>query len=111
MLQQAVSEMSWLHSHGYADKSTLKLVGDRYALTQRQRTAVMRTRCSDCQLENRTRKQIQPEQSAGLSLAIDGYNLLITIEAALARRETRPAMADAEIPIVPASRPKPRAAS
>ena len=33
------------------------------------------------------------------------------IEAALARRETRPPMSDGEIPIVPASRPKPQAAS
>lgn len=32
------------------------------------------------------------------------------IEAALARRETRPPMTDAEIPVVPASRPKPASA-
>ena len=32
------------------------------------------------------------------------------IEAALARRDTRPTMTDADIPIVPASRPKPKAA-
>ncbi|MEM7099634.1 MAG: LLM class flavin-dependent oxidoreductase [Pseudomonadota bacterium] len=33
------------------------------------------------------------------------------IEAALARRETRPPMTDAEIPVVPASRPRPAAVS
>ena len=33
------------------------------------------------------------------------------IEAALARRPSRNEMSDAEIPIVPASRPKPKAAS
>ena len=32
------------------------------------------------------------------------------IEAALARRQSRPPMTDSEIPIVPASRPKPQAA-
>ena len=32
------------------------------------------------------------------------------IEAALARRKSRPPLADADIPVVPASRPKPQAA-
>ncbi|MEN8126702.1 MAG: DUF434 domain-containing protein [Planctomycetota bacterium] len=84
ILCRAVAEMSWLLSRGYADKSTLKLVGDRYALTQRQRLAVMRASCSDNQLENRTHKQISPDRTESEPLMIDGYNLLITIEAALA---------------------------
>ncbi|MHC5156638.1 MAG: DUF434 domain-containing protein [Planctomycetota bacterium] len=84
-LQKAVADMGWLLSRGYADKSSLKIVGDRYALTQRQRLAVMRASCSDSQRENRSRKQISPEQVQSQPLKIDGYNLLITVEAALAR--------------------------
>ncbi|MHC4949512.1 MAG: DUF434 domain-containing protein [Planctomycetota bacterium] len=83
-LQKAVADMGWLLSRGYADKSTLKLVGDRYALTKRQRMAIMRASCSDSQLDNRTRKQISPDRMESQPLMIDGYNLLITIEAALA---------------------------
>lgn len=84
-LQRAVADMSWLLSAGYADKSTLKLVGDRYALTTRQRLAVMRCACSDTQREYRHAHQIPPETVAGQPIILDGYNVLITIEAALAR--------------------------
>ncbi len=83
-LQKAVGDMSWLLSRGYADKSSLTLVGDRYALTRRQRLAVMRASCSDNQLENRSSKQVSPRAMAEQPLTIDGYNLLITTEAALA---------------------------
>ncbi len=84
-LRQAVTDMSWLLSNGYADKSTLKLVGDRYKLTSRQRLAVMRCACSDQQRENRATRQVTAEQVVlGKSLVLDGYNVLITIEAALA---------------------------
>jgi hypothetical protein len=37
ILCQAVEELSWLLTRGYPPTSTLKLVGDRYALTERQR--------------------------------------------------------------------------
>lgn len=83
VLRCAVDDMSWLLNHGYAEKSSLKLVGDRYKLKQRQRLAVLRSSCSDGQLENRNHKQIPPEKMHGNSILIDGYNLLITVEAAL----------------------------
>jgi hypothetical protein len=82
-LRQAVADFSMLLTKGYADKSALKLVGDRFSLTQRQRLAVMRSSCSDQQLRRRTEHQVPIEALASQPLAIDGYNLLITIEAAL----------------------------
>ncbi|MGE5295584.1 MAG: DUF434 domain-containing protein [Solirubrobacterales bacterium] len=82
-LRQAVEDFSLLLTKGYADKSALKLVGDRFSLTQRQRLAVMRGSCSDQQLESRLARRVPIEALRGRDLAIDGYNLLITIEAAL----------------------------
>ncbi|MHC5082542.1 MAG: DUF434 domain-containing protein [Planctomycetota bacterium] len=82
-LRAAVSDMSWLLSHGYADKSSLKLVGDRYNLTARQRIGIMRSACSDEQSRIRADKQIEPSTVKDAILLIDGYNLLITVEAAL----------------------------
>ena len=41
-LRRAVGDLSWLLSRGYAPTSSLKIVGDRYDLAQRQRTAVAR---------------------------------------------------------------------
>jgi hypothetical protein len=82
-LRTAVAEFSWLLSHGYAEPSALKLVGDRHTLTERQRTAVWRSACSDQALQRRQQNRTTLEQVGDRSLGIDGYNLLITVESAL----------------------------
>jgi len=82
-LREALADFSLLLSKGYADKSALKLVGDRFGLTQRQRLAVMRSACSDAQRQSRLSRRVEIDALSGRMLAIDGYNLLITIEAAL----------------------------
>jgi len=82
-LRRAVADYSLLLTKGYAETSSLKLVGDRFELTQRQRLAVMRTACSDQQLANRKNKQIGIGEITDKPIAIDGYNLLITVEAAM----------------------------
>jgi len=82
-LRAAVADFSMLLTKGYAEKSALTLVGNRFSLTQRQRLAVMRSACSDQQLQSRLERQAPIEALANLPIAIDGYNLLITIEAAM----------------------------
>jgi hypothetical protein len=82
-LQAAVSDYSWLLGRGYASPSAIKVVGDRYTLNQRQRMAVVRSSCTDREREIRISRQIQPHQLAGQNLAIDGFNVLTTIEVAL----------------------------
>jgi hypothetical protein len=82
-LRSALADFCLLLTKGYADKSALKLVGDRFSLTERQRLAVMRSACSDQQLASRSERRAEPENLAGRSIAIDGYNVLITVEAAM----------------------------
>ena len=82
-LREAVADFSLLLTKGYADKSALKLVGDRFSLTQRQRLAVMRSACSDQQLQSRLERRVELAGLAEQKIAIDGYNLLITVEAAM----------------------------
>jgi len=82
-LRSAIADFSLLLTKGYAEKSSLKLVGDRLSLTERQRLAVMRNACSDQQLASRKQREIQTAELAGKPIAIDGYNVLITIEAAI----------------------------
>lgn len=84
-LRLAVSELSYLLSRGYRDASALKLVGDRYALTLRQREAVHRCTCTDTALARRRKHQVDPFALMGLGrpLLIDGFNALTTIETAL----------------------------
>jgi len=82
-LRLAMADYALLLTKGYAQKSSLKLVGDKFALTQRQRLALMRSACSDEQVASRTQRRIAVDALAGQSIAIDGYNVLITIEAAM----------------------------
>ena len=84
VLRQAVRDYSLLLSKGYADKSSLKLVGDRFALRQRQRTAVMRCGCSDQARANRLQKQLCQKDITEQTLLLDGYNAITTVESALA---------------------------
>ncbi|HEX8354768.1 MAG TPA: DUF434 domain-containing protein [Pyrinomonadaceae bacterium] len=79
----ATSELSWLLSRGYQTKSALKLVGDRHALRERQRLAVARAACSEESLEGRRASRVGGSQVAGEGLVVDGFNLVITLEAAL----------------------------
>ena len=73
-----------LRTKGYSDKSSLKLVGDHFALTQRQRIAIMRSSCSGPELALRQEKQFTFDDLKNQNLLIDGYNIITTIEAALA---------------------------
>ncbi len=82
-LRAALADFCLLLTKGYADKSALKLVGDRFSLTERQRLAVMRSACSDQQLASRSARRVEVTNLAGQLIAIDGYNVLITVEAAL----------------------------
>jgi hypothetical protein len=82
-LRAAVADLSWLLERGYAPVSSLKLVGDRWSLTARQRSAVLRGACSDAARDRRRRHQVSPEALRDQTLVIDGFNVLTTIEAAL----------------------------
>jgi hypothetical protein len=73
-----------LLDRGYALRSALALVGDRHRLVQRQRLAVARCACSNEQWDRRSRHRVEPAALPGEELWIDGYNLLITLESALA---------------------------
>lgn len=80
-LQAAAAELSWLLTRGYARKSALKLVGDHHQLRERQRIAVSRCTCSEQERAARLSRQRIRLDSC---LWIDGFNLLTTLEAALA---------------------------
>jgi hypothetical protein len=83
-LRTAVDELSWLLERGYAEKSALQIVGDRHRLRARQRIAVRRCACAATACARRQAHRVPPEEMTGRVLAIDGFNCLIAIEAALA---------------------------
>ncbi len=83
LLHEAATHLSWLLTRGYAVKSSMKLVGDRFELKSRQRQAVQRSSVAEKDCFNRSKKMKQASQVAGETVWIDGFNLLTTIEAAL----------------------------
>jgi hypothetical protein len=82
-LRSAIADFSLLLTKGYAGKSALKLVCDKFSLTERQRIAIMRSACSDQQLVSRRSREVKLAELSSQTIVIDGYNVLITIEAAM----------------------------
>ena len=82
-LRAATADLSWLLGRGYALPGALQVVGNRYALDERQRKAVTRCACTDDARARRAAAEVGPAQAAGVVLWVDGYNVLTTVEAAL----------------------------
>lgn len=82
-LRVAVAELSWLMSRGYARNSAVKLVGDRHELRERQRLAAGRAACADAARERRAQRRLLAEGLRGRAVMVDGFNLLVSLEAAL----------------------------
>jgi len=76
-----------LLERGYPDRSSLALVGNRHDLVSRQRDAVGRSACADGVRAARLARRVDPARAparlVGRALAIDGFNLLTTLESAL----------------------------
>jgi hypothetical protein len=84
LLRAAAADFCWLLDRGYAHDSSLKLVGDRHGLLARQRTAVSRCCCSEADAARRRAHEVGRDRLRAAALWLDGYNVLTTIEAALA---------------------------
>ena len=82
-LREAVIELAWLLTREYSIRGALKLVGDRHSLTERQRLAVSRAACSDQSRQWRAATRLDLQQLRGRPCIIDGFNLIITVEALL----------------------------
>lgn len=82
-IRLAAAEYAWLLTRGYADKSALKLVGDRHGLEARQRMAIWRTVCSDPARDGRAVREVPLAACAKQAVGVDGYNVLVTVESAL----------------------------
>ena len=82
-LRAATGDLCWLLNRGYALHSALELVGNRYNLRDRQRLAVGRCAATDEARARRGERCVAPEQWRGQELWLDGYNVLMVLEAAL----------------------------
>jgi hypothetical protein len=83
-LHASVYEICWLLDRGYARHSAIQLVGDHHQLNVRQRLAISRASCSSVNRETRQAKCLPIERIKVQQLVIDGFNLVITVETAMA---------------------------
>ena len=82
-LREATRDLNWLLTRRYASTSALQLVGDRYSLNSRQRLAIARCACGDHEVTWRQQHQVHTKDIQQQGLWIDGYNVLVSMEAAL----------------------------
>uniref|UniRef100_A0A7C3YZK1 DUF434 domain-containing protein n=1 Tax=Desulfobacca acetoxidans TaxID=60893 RepID=A0A7C3YZK1_9BACT len=85
-LQQAAADFRYLLNRGYPRRASLTLVGNRYDLPRAARQLLHRGVFADA-LARARRAKLRPLAAlAGRPLAIDGHNVLITLESALLGR-------------------------
>ncbi len=80
---EAVDDLCWLLTRGYADNSALQLVGNRYKLNKRQRQALLRVSGNFDEFSARQSTELTPADLKNKVVEIDGFNLLILLESAL----------------------------
>jgi len=85
-IQEAAEDFRYLLNRRYPRKAVLELVGNRYGLTFDDRHLLHRGVFSDVDSKSRKKKIILIKDVRNKDLAIDGHNILITIEAALSGR-------------------------
>ena len=85
-LQKAAEDFRYLLNRAYPRKAALELVGNRYGLTFDERHLLHRGVFSDADSKSRRKRKIPIGKVRNRDLAIDGYNVIITIEAGLLGR-------------------------
>lgn len=77
-LRAAAVDYGWLRARGYAADAAITLVGDHFQLQRRQRVALLRSVAPDPAARRARRRPL-----AGADVIVDGFNQLVTVEAAL----------------------------
>src|SRR4030043_497288 len=85
-LQEAAEDFRYLLNREYPRKAALELVGNRYGLTFDELHLLHRGIFSSSDSKSRRKKRIFIEEIRNKDLAIDGHNILITIESGLSSR-------------------------
>jgi hypothetical protein len=86
ILQDAAIDFHYLLNRGFPRKTSLELVGNRYGLSFDQRHILHRGIFSDSDAKAKKEKRVSLQNLRNRKVAIDGHNVLITVEAALAGR-------------------------
>ncbi|NJD99009.1 DUF434 domain-containing protein [Thermococcus sp. LS1] len=83
MLRDAYVDLKYLLNRGYRKSYALEFVANHYRLTKKERHLLARCVFSDRWIREVKGKLLKPEELAGKVLAIDGFNVIITLESLL----------------------------
>jgi hypothetical protein len=80
---EAAGDLRYLLGRGYGRISAVKFVGDRHNLNKEQRLILYRGVYPEESAISHAKKLVAPAAVGGRRLAVDGYNVLITINGAI----------------------------
>lgn len=83
ILQEAIRDMNYLLSRGFAESASAALVGNRYRLRARQIQMIKAASASEEQILKRRAKEVDLPALAGQTVCIDGFNIIILLESLL----------------------------
>ena len=87
-LREAATDLRHLLNRGYSRKSAIDLVGNRWNLDREERHILYRAIFSNDEIKARQWNEIFIEEITDKTIAIDTYNILITIESFLKGLQT-----------------------
>ena len=82
-ITEATKDMCYLLTRGFAEKSSLQIVGNRYKLNTRQQKALLGMSASEQSIQSRKEQSVTIQELKDETIAIDGFNLLILLESIL----------------------------
>lgn len=82
-VKEAVTDVSYLLSRGFSEKSSVQLAGNRYKLNARQQKVVQGMSAATSQVTQRKSTQVTIDQLKDQTVIIDGFNIIIILESFL----------------------------
>ncbi len=86
-ISDAVRDLRYLLNRGYPRESAVNFVSNHYRFPLSQRHLLARCVFSKREVIEHRRKSVRASSVRGRSLGVDGYNVLITIESILTRKQ------------------------
>lgn len=85
-MKDAICDLRFLLNRGYNKSSAVNFVANKYRLGIKARNFLVRAVFSASEAKEHKKKRVGIEKIKGREVAIDGYNVLISVEAALKGR-------------------------
>ena len=86
-LKEAVIDLRFLLGRGYNREGAVSFIGDRYQLNKEERLIAYRAVYDSKKANEHAMKKMAAKSTSGKKVAIDGYNVVLTIETMLKNKK------------------------